>query len=80
MWDYIARSGGYGWRASKDVLVIEALSGEKKRAMDVVQIQPGDRIWVRENPVRDYWSIFTQAMGVVGQVATVVLLFVSLTK
>lgn len=80
VWDYIARSGGYGWRASKDVLVIEALSGEKKRAMDVVQIQPGDRIWVRENPVRDYWSIFTQAMGVVGQVATVVLLFVSLTK
>ena len=80
VWDYIDRSGGFGWRASRDVLVIKALSGEKKRAKDVVQIQPGDRIWVRENPVRDYWAIFTQSMGVVGQVATVVLLFVSITK
>jgi protein involved in polysaccharide export with SLBB domain len=80
VWDYIDRSGGFGWRASRDVLVIKALSGEKERAKDVTQIQPGDRIWVRENPVRDYWTIFTQSMAVIGQVATVVLLFVSITK
>ncbi|HIL10445.1 MAG TPA: hypothetical protein EYG11_17220 [Candidatus Latescibacteria bacterium] len=80
VWDYIDRSGGLGWRASRDVLVIKALSGEKKRAKNVSQIQPGDRIWVREEPERDYWTIFTQSMGVVGQVATVVLLFVSITK
>ena len=80
VWDYIDRSGGYAWRASKDVLVIKALSGEKKRAKDVKRLQPGDRIWIREKPVRDYWAIFTQSMGVVGQVATVVLLFVSITK
>ena len=80
VWDYIDRTGGFGWRASRDVLVIKALSGEKKRANDIVRIQPGDRIWVRENPERDYWTIFTQSMGVVGQVATVVLLFVSITK
>ena len=80
VWDYIDRSGGLGWRASRDVLVIKALSGEKKRVKDVQQIQPGDRIWVREKPERDYWTLFTQTMGVVGQVATVVLLFVSITK
>jgi hypothetical protein len=78
--DYIERSGGFGWRASRDVLVIKALSGEKKRVKDVQQIQPGDRIWVREKPERDYWTLFTQTMGVVGQVATVVLLFSSITK
>ena len=80
VWDYIERSGGYAWRASKDVLVIKALSGEKKRAKDVTRLQAGDRIWIREKPVRDYWTIFTQSMGVIGQVATVVLLFVSITK
>jgi protein involved in polysaccharide export with SLBB domain len=80
VWDYIDRSGGLGWRASRDVLVIKALSGEKKHAKDVSQVQPGDRIWIREEPERNYWTIFTQSMGVVGQVATVVLLFVSITK
>ena len=80
VWDYIDRSGGLGWRASRDVLVIKALSGEKKHAKDVSQIQPGDRIWIREEPEHDYWTIFTQSMGVVGQVATVVLLFASITK
>ena len=78
--DYIDRTGGFGWRASKDVMVIKALSGEKKRVKDVVEIQPGDRIWIRERPERDYWTIFTQTMSVVGEVATVVLLVASLTS
>jgi protein involved in polysaccharide export with SLBB domain len=80
VWDYIERSGGYGWRASKDVRVIKARTGEIKRARDAGQIQPGDRIWVKEKPVRDYWALFTQGMGVIGQVSTVVLLYATLTK
>ncbi len=77
--DYIDRAGGLNWRASDDIRLIKALSGEIKRTKDGVEVQPGDRIWVKERPDRDYWNIFTQAMGVVGQVTTVVLLYATLT-
>ncbi len=81
VWDYIELAGGYSWRASKDVRVIKGRTGEIKRVRDgVVQIQPGDRIWIKEKPERDYWTIFTQGMGVIGQVSTIVLLYVSITK
>lgn len=77
--DYIERTGGLGWRASDDVRIIKGLTGEVKRAKDYVEIQPGDRIWVKEKPERDYWEIFTQGMNVIGEVTTVVLLFVTIT-
>ena len=77
--DYIDRAGGLGWRASKDVRLIKGLSGEVRRVKDGVMIQAGDRIWVKELPERDYWMIFSQAMGIIGQVSTVVLLYASLT-
>jgi protein involved in polysaccharide export with SLBB domain len=80
VWDYIERAGGYGWRASKDVRVIKGRTGEIKRASGTVLIQPGDRIWVKEKPERNYWAIFTQGMSVVGQVSTVVLLYVTITQ
>ena len=80
VWDYIERAGGFGWRAAKDVRVIKARTGEIERAEDVAVIEPGDRIWIKEKPVRDYWAIFTQGMEVVGQVATVVLLVVTIGK
>ena len=66
------------WVQTASASVIEApvIKGPVKRR----RLQPGDRIWIREKPVRDYWTIFTQSMGVIGQVATVVLLFVSITK
>lgn len=80
VWDYIERAGGYGWRASKDVRVIKGRTGEIKRASGTVLIQPGDRIWVKEKPERNYWAIFTQGMEVVGQVSTVVLLYVTITR
>jgi protein involved in polysaccharide export with SLBB domain len=78
--DYILRAGGLGWRASKDILVIKARTGEIKRARDVKQVEPGDRIWIKEKPERDYWAIFTQTMGVIGQVSTIVLLYATLTQ
>jgi polysaccharide export outer membrane protein len=80
VWDYIERAGGFGWRAAKDVRVIKARTGEIESAADVETIEPGDRIWIREKPVRDYWSIFTQTMEVIGQVATVVLLVATIGK
>lgn len=80
VWDYIQRAGGLGWRASKDIRVIKARTGEMKRAQDAGQMEPGDRIWIKERPQRDYWAIFTQTMGVIGQVSTIVLLYATLTN
>jgi polysaccharide export outer membrane protein len=73
--DYIERAGGFGWRASRDVRVIKARTGEILKAGDIDMVEPGDNIWIKEKPVRDYWLGFTQVMAMAGQLATVVLLF-----
>jgi protein involved in polysaccharide export with SLBB domain len=78
--DYIERAGGFGWRASDDVRVIKARTGEIRSADEVDTIEPGDNIWIKEEPVRDYWAIFTQSVQVAGQVATVLLLFVTVLQ
>ena len=78
VWDYIESAGGYGWRASGKVRVIKASTGQPKWAKDVWRVEPGDRIWILEKPVRDYWTIFTQTMAVIGEVTTVVLLFITI--
>ena len=78
--DYIARAGGFGWQASGEVEVIKARTGERMDVEDVEQIEPGDRIWVKEQPARDYWLLFTQGIEVASQVATVMLLFVTLSN
>ena len=80
VWDYIESADGYGWRASGKVRVIKASTGQPKWAKDVRRVEPGDRIWILEKPVRDYWTIFTQTMAVIGEVTTVVLLFITLTR
>ena len=78
--DYIVRAGGYGWRATRDVEVIKASTGERVSADDVKRIEPGDRIWIKEKPTRDYGVMLMQTMQVVGQVATVLLLVVTVMK
>ena len=78
--DYIGRAGGRGWRASDKIRVIKARTGEMESAADNERIDPGDRIWIKEKPERDHWSIFTEATAVIGQAATLVLLYVSITK
>ncbi len=80
VWDYIESAGGYGWRASDDVRVIKARTGQIKPAKNVRVIDPGDRIWIKEKPVRDYWTIFTQTMAVIGEVSTIVILVITLSR
>lgn len=76
--DYITQAGGFGWRASKDIRVIRARTGEMKRARDVAQLDPGDRVWIKEKPRRDYWEIFTQAMTVVGNMAALMVVVLAI--
>ena len=78
--DYVDRAGGVSWKASKEIRLVKGRTGEVKRVKDGVKIQPGDRIWVKERPDRNYWNIFTDFMDVVGQVSTVILLYASLTS
>lgn len=80
VFDYIERAGGFGWRASKDVTVIRARTGERMKAEDLARPEPGDRIWIKEKPERNYWAAFLQGIEVAGQVATVVLLFVTIGR
>ena len=73
--DYINMAGGFGWRALKgDVRVIKALTGEWIDADDVESLQPGDTIWIPEDPPPPrFWDVFMDAMTIVAQLATVVI-------
>lgn len=72
--DYIDLAGGFGWRALKrDVRVIKANTGEWIDDEDVESIEPGDVIWVPEDPPGPkFWEVFTTSLQVLGQIATVV--------
>lgn len=72
--DYIRLAGGFGWRALDDeVRVVKAATGEWVDADDIGQLQPGDIIWVPEDPpAPPFWTIFKDTLSVLGQVATVV--------
>ncbi len=72
--DYIKIAGGFGWRAETgDVRVIRASTGEWVDADKVDTLHPGDTIWVPEKPApAKFWSVFTTALQIVGQVAAVI--------
>lgn len=72
--DYIKKAGGFGWRAETgDVRVIRANTGEWINADKVDTLYPGDAIWVPEEPPpAKFWTVFTTALQIVGQVASIV--------
>ncbi len=72
--DYIKLAGGFGWRAMEgDVRIIRANSGEWVNADDDIIIKPGDTIWIPEDPPgAKFWTVFTNIITVLGQVAAVV--------
>jgi polysaccharide biosynthesis/export protein len=72
--DYISLAGGFGWRAlENDVRVIKANSGEWVDSDDVKELEPGDTIWIPENPPGPkFWDVFTTSLSVLGQVAAVI--------
>lgn len=72
--DYIQLAGGFGWRAlENDVRVIKATTGEWIDADDVELLQPGDTIWIPEDPPGPkFWDVFTTSLMVLGQVAAII--------
>ncbi len=71
---YIELSGGFAWRAlESDIRVIKANTGEWVDADEVEDIEPGDVIWVPEDPPSPkFWDVFTDVINITGQVATVI--------
>ncbi|HZW39633.1 MAG TPA: SLBB domain-containing protein [Ignavibacteriaceae bacterium] len=72
--EYINLAGGYGWRAlDNQVRIIRANTGEWVEADEDIILQPGDAIWVPEDPPgKSFWELFTTSLSVLGQVASVV--------
>lgn len=72
--DYINLAGGFGWRALQgDVRVIKANTGEWLDADDIESLDPGDTIWVPEDPPGPkFWDVFTTSLQVLGQVAAII--------
>ena len=72
--DYIKLAGGFSWRALEgDVRVIKVNTGEWIDADDVERLDPGDTIWIPEDPPGPkFWEVFTTSLQVLGQVAAVV--------
>lgn len=72
--DYIQIAGGFSWRAiESDVRVIKVNTGEWIDADDVEFLDPGDTIWVLEDPPGPkFWDVFTTSLSVLGQIAAVI--------
>jgi len=72
--DYIALAGGFSWRAiESDVRVIKVNTGEWVDADDIEHLDPGDTIWVLEDPPGPkFWDVFTTTLSVLGQFAAIV--------
>jgi protein involved in polysaccharide export with SLBB domain len=71
--DYVGLAGGFGWRALEgDMRVIKAKTGEWIDADEEVLLQPGDTIWVPEDPPGPkFWDVFTDVLTIVAQVAVI---------
>ncbi|HSP88365.1 MAG TPA: SLBB domain-containing protein, partial [Ignavibacteriaceae bacterium] len=72
--NYIELAGGFGWRALEDeVRVIKANTGEWIEADDIETLEPGDTIWIPEDPPGPkFWDVFTTVLQVAGQIAAVI--------
>lgn len=72
--DYIKSAGGFSWRAVEgDVRLIKANTGEWIEEDNVEFLEPGDTIWVLENPPGPkFWDIFLTSLTVVAQLAAIV--------
>ena len=72
--DYITLAGGFAWRAEDDDLrVIKGETGEWIEADEVEKLNPGDIIWVPEEPpAPKFWDVFKDVMAILGQSAAIV--------
>ena len=72
--DYVQLAGGFSWRAIEgDIRVIKANTGEWVEEDDLVSLEPGDTIWILEDPPPPkFWDVFLTSLTVVAQLAAIV--------
>lgn len=81
--DYIRFAHGYGWRADEgNVRIIKARTGEFVDADNTKDyiLEPGDTIWVPEEPEIKFWNIVLTAIGVISQLAAIVGVIIALAS
>jgi len=72
--DYINIAAGFGWRAlENEVRVIKAHTGEWVDADEVESLEPGDTIWIPEDPPSPkFWDVFMDGLQIAAQLAAVI--------
>lgn len=78
---YIELAGGYGWRADEsETRIIKSKSTDTFLASSEsnYELEPGDSIFVPEEPESNFWAGFTQVITVLAQIGTIVAVVVSI--
>jgi polysaccharide biosynthesis/export protein len=78
---YLGLAGGYGWRADEDeTRIIKGKSGDTFLASSEsnYQLEPGDTIFVPEEPEGTFWEDFTSVVTVIAQIGTIVAVILSI--
>ncbi len=72
--DYINLAEGFGWRALEgEVRVIKAKTGEWIDADEEIKLEPGDTIWVPEDPPGPkFWDVFMDGLQIFAQLAAII--------
>jgi protein involved in polysaccharide export with SLBB domain len=72
--DYINLAGGFGWRALEgEVRIVKAKTGEWLDADEDIILEPGDTIWVPEDPpAPKFWDVFMDALTILAELAAVI--------
>ena len=71
--DYVELAGGFTDRANKSLVsVSRSITGQVIPARSVINVLPGDFIWVPERRDVDVWAVFRDVVTVAGQVALLI--------
>ncbi|MCD6170708.1 MAG: SLBB domain-containing protein [Candidatus Latescibacteria bacterium] len=71
---YIEQAGGYSWNANKrGTRVIKGKTGLWLKPEKIEHLEPGDAIFVPENPRRDWWQLARDTSTILGQLATFII-------
>jgi len=71
--DYITKAGGLGYNADEDEIFIQKSTGEQHKAKELnYKLEPGDSIFVPEKPDVKAFEVFSKALTITSQLATIV--------
>ncbi len=77
---YLDVAGGYGWKADKgETRIIKGKTGDTFLASSEsnYRLEPGDQIFVPEEPESTFWEGFTTTITVLAQIGTIVAVVLS---